>query len=112
MIYADFTSNFSQKILGRKIQKELYSGKYLKHSIAINQYILMIRIVSLLKYIQTKIQFTVFLITGLKKKKKYCSDAMEVHFNKEFVMPKNYNEDFNSSNCWICWRFVIDEVLK
>lgn len=36
MIYADFTSNFSQKILGRKIQKELYSGKYLKHSIAIN----------------------------------------------------------------------------
>ena len=37
---------------------------------------------------------------------------MEVHFNKEFVMPKNYNEDFNSSNCWICWRFVIDEVLK
>ena len=101
MIYADFTSNFSQKILGRKIQKELYSSKYQKHSIAKNQYILMIRIVSLLKYIQTKIQFTVFLITGLKKNE-YCSNVMEVHFNKEFVMPKSYNEDFNSTNCWIC----------
>ena len=36
MIYADFTSNFSEKILGRKIQKELYSSKYQKHSIAKN----------------------------------------------------------------------------
>ena len=37
---------------------------------------------------------------------------MEVHFNKEFVMPKKENEDFNSTNCWICGYDYSDEDVK
>ena len=32
----------------------------------------------------------------------YCGDVMVKHFNKELVMPKEDNEDFeNSTSCWI-----------
>ena len=44
---------------------------------------------------------------------KYCNDAMKKHFNKEFVMIKHDNEDFeNSSKCWICDNGYIDSDVK
>ena len=34
---------------------------------------------------------------------KYCSDVMKRDFNKELVMTKEDNKDFeNSTKCWIC----------
>ena len=37
------------------------------------------------------------------EERKYCSDAMGKHFNKELLMTKIDNEDFkNSTKCWIC----------
>ena len=34
---------------------------------------------------------------------KYCSDVMKKDINKEFVMNKKDNEDFeNSTKCWVC----------
>ena len=34
---------------------------------------------------------------------KYFSDVIKNHFNKELVMTKKDNEDFeNSTKCWVC----------
>ena len=44
---------------------------------------------------------------------KYCSEVMKKHFNKEFVMTKEDNEDFkNSTKCWICDNDYIDNSIK
>ena len=44
---------------------------------------------------------------------KYCSDMMEKHFSKEFVMAKVDHEDFkNSTNCLICDNDYIDNDVK
>ena len=44
---------------------------------------------------------------------KYCSDMMKRHFNKEFVMSKKDNEDFeNSTKFWICDNDYIDNDVK
>ena len=44
---------------------------------------------------------------------KYCSDVMKKHFNKELVMTKEDNEDFeNSRKCWICDNHYIDGDVK
>ena len=47
------------------------------------------------------------------KESKYCSDVMKKHFNKELVMTKKDNEDFeNSTKCWICDNDYIDNDVK
>ena len=47
------------------------------------------------------------------KVSKYCSDVMKKHFNKELVMTKKDNEDFeNSTKCWICDNDYIDNDVK
>ena len=47
------------------------------------------------------------------KESKYCSDVMKKHFNKELVMTKKDNEDFeNSTKCWICDNDYIDNDIK
>ena len=39
----------------------------------------------------------------MTEESKNCSDMMKKHFNKEFVMTKEGNEDFeNSTKCLIC----------
>ena len=44
---------------------------------------------------------------------KYCSNVMKKKFNKELVMTKEYNEDFeNSTKCWICDNDYIDGDVK
>ena len=44
---------------------------------------------------------------------KYCSDAMKKHFNKDLVMTKEDNEDFdNSTICWICDNDYFDGYIK
>ena len=44
---------------------------------------------------------------------KYCSEVMKKHFNKEFVMTKEDNEDFkNSTKGWICDNDYIDNYIK
>ena len=47
------------------------------------------------------------------KESKYCSDVMKKHFNKEFVMTKQGNENFkNSTKCWICDNNCVDNNVK
>ena len=44
---------------------------------------------------------------------KHCSDVMKKHFNKELVMTKEDNEDFeNSTKFWICDNDYIDAYVK
>ena len=44
---------------------------------------------------------------------KYCSDVMKKHFNKELVMNKKDNEDFqNSTTCRICDNDSIDNDFE
>ena len=43
----------------------------------------------------------------------YCSDVLKKLFNKELVMTKNDNEDFeNSTKCWIHDNDCIDNNVK
>ena len=44
---------------------------------------------------------------------KYCSDVMKNHFNKEFVMTKEDNEDLkNPTKCLICDNDYVDNYVK
>ena len=47
---------------------------------------------------------SVYHFTGsMIEESKYCSAVMKKHFNKELVMTKEDNEDFeNSAKFWIC----------
>ena len=41
---------------------------------------------------------------------RYCSDVMKKHFNKELMMTKEGNEDFeNCTKCWICDNSYVDD---
>ena len=52
-------------------------------------------------------------ILSMIKKSKYWSDVVKKHFNKEFVMTKEDNEDFeNSTKCWICDNDYIDGDIE
>ena len=47
------------------------------------------------------------------KEKEYCNHVMKNHFNKELVMTKEHNEDFEkSTKCWICDNNYIDGDVK
>ena len=47
------------------------------------------------------------------KENKYCSEVMKKHFNKELVMTKEDDEDFeNSTKCWICDNVYIHGDVK
>ena len=52
-------------------------------------------------------------INNITDESKYCSEVMKKHFNKELVMTKEDNEDFeNSSKCWICNNDYVDNDVK
>ena len=44
---------------------------------------------------------------------KYCGGVTKKHFNKELVMTKEDNEDFEiSAKCWICDNDYVDGGVK
>ena len=52
-------------------------------------------------------------INSMIGKSKYCNDVMKKHFNKELVMTKKDNEDFeNSTKYWICENDYIYNDVK
>ena len=54
-------------------------------------------------------------INSMIKESKYCSDVMKKHFNKELVMTKKDDEDFErstSTKCWICDNVYVDVDVK
>ena len=52
-------------------------------------------------------------ISSMIEESKYSSDVMKKHFNKELVMTKEDNEDFeNSTECWVCDNDYTDCDVK
>ena len=52
-------------------------------------------------------------ISSMIKESEYCSDMMRKHFNKELVITKKDNKDFeNSTKCCICDNDYIDNDVK
>ena len=52
-------------------------------------------------------------ISSMIEESKYCIDVMKKHFNKELVMTKKDNEDFeNSATYWIFNNDYIDNDVK
>ena len=51
-------------------------------------------------------------VNSMAKENKCCSDVMKKHFNKEFMMTKKDNEDFeNSTECQNCdYNYVNGDV--
>ena len=48
-------------------------------------------------------------INSMVEESQHCSDVMKKHFNKELVMTKKDNNDFeNSMKCWICDNAYVD----
>ena len=44
---------------------------------------------------------------------KYCSGVTKKHFNKELVMTKEDNEDFEIfTKCWVCQNDYVDGGVK
>ena len=54
-----------------------------------------------------------FISSSMTEESKNCSDMMKKHFNKELVMTKEGNEDFeNSTKCLICDNDNVDRDVK
>ena len=52
-------------------------------------------------------------ISSVIEESKYCSNVMKKHFNKELVMIKKENDNFEKSiKCWICDNDYIDNDVK
>ena len=53
------------------------------------------------------------VIINMIEESKYYSDVMKNHFNKEFVMTKEDNQNFkNCTKCWICDNDYVDNDVK
>ena len=52
-------------------------------------------------------------ISSMIEESKYSSDVMKKHFNRELVMTKKDNKDFeNPTKCWICDNAYVDVDVK
>ena len=52
-------------------------------------------------------------ISSMIEESTYCSDVTKKHFNKELVLTKKDNEDFeNTTKCWVCDNDYIDSDVK
>ena len=52
-------------------------------------------------------------IEAILKEYQYCKKVMKKHFNKNLIMDKEEEEQFQSSNtCWICEKIIHDDDEK
>ena len=51
-------------------------------------------------------------ITNIVEESKYCGHVIKEHFNKEFVMTKEGDKNFESlTKCWICDNYFSSKVM-
>ena len=115
MIYADFNSNLVPEDNGKQNPNESYTNKYQKHVVCSNGYKLQCVDYKFSKTFKSYLaEDTLYnFISGMIEESKNCSDVMKKHFNKELVMTKKDNEDFeNLTRCWICDTDYIDNGVK
>ena len=99
MIYADFESILVPKDNGKQNSKQSYTNKYQKHIACSYGYKLVCVDDKFSKPLKTYLgEDAVYnFIDSMIKESKYCSEVMKKHFNKEPVMTKEDNEDFENS---------------
>ena len=103
MFYADFESILVPEDNGKQNLNEFYTKKYQNHIACSCGYKLVCVDDKFSKPFELYlIEDTVYnFISIMIEEKKYCSDVMKKHFNKELVMTKEDNEGFeNSTKCW------------
>ena len=103
MVYADFESILVPEDNGKQNLNEFYTNKYQKHIACSCGYKLVCVDDKFSKPFELYlIEDTVYnFISIMIEEKKYCSDVMKKHFNKELAMTKEDNEGFeNSTKCW------------
>ena len=98
MIYAYFESILVLKDNGKQNQNEPYTNKYQKHVASSYGYKLVCVDDEFSKPFKSYLgQDAVYsFVSSMIEESKYCSDVMKKHFNKELVMSKKENEDFEN----------------
>ena len=114
MIYADFESTLLPENNGKQNPNESYTNKYQIHVAFCYGYKLVCVDIEFSEPFKSYLGEDTFynFISSMIEESKYCSDVMEKHFNKELVMTKKGNEDFDNSNkCWICeYDYIVNDV--
>ena len=115
MIYADIENILVPEDNVKQNPKESYTNKYQKHVSC--SYVYKLVCVNDKFSKPSKSYFgknAVYNFIGsMIVESKYCSDVMKKHFNKELVMTKEDNDDFeNSTKCWICDNNYINNDVK
>ena len=115
MIYADCESILVPEDNEKQNPDESYTNKYQKHVACSYGYKLACVDNKFSKPFKSYLGENVVynFISSMIKESKYCSDVMKKKFNKELLMTKEDNKDFeNSTKCWICDNDYIDCDVK
>ena len=115
MIYVYFESIIGPEDNGKQNSNESYTNKYQKHVAGSCDYKLLCIDNKFCKPFKSCLgENAVYnFINSMVKESKYCSDVMKKHFEKELLMTKNANEDFeNSTKFWICDNEYVDGNVK
>ena len=115
IIYADFGSILVPENDGKQNPEESYTNKYQKHIACSYGYELVCVDNKFSKPFKTHLGEDIVynFINSIIEESKYCSDVMKKNFNKELVMIKEDNENFNnSSNSWIYDNDYVDNDVK
>ena len=115
MIYADFKSTLVPEDNVKQNLNESYTSKYQKHVACSYGYKLVCVDDKFSKHFKSYLgdDAVYNFISSTIEESKYCSNVMKKYFNKELVMTKKDNEDFeNSSKCWICDNAYVDGDVK
>ena len=115
MIYADFESILVPEDNGKQNPNESCTNKYQKHVACSYGYKLICVNDKFSQPFKSYLgEDAVYPFnSSMIKESKYCSDVMRRHFNKELVMTKEDDEDFeNSAKCRICDNDYIDNDVN
>ena len=115
IIYLDFESILVPENSGKQNPEEYYTNKYQIHIACGYEYKLVFVDDKFSKPFKTYLKNnTVYnFVNSAIQESKYCNKVMKKHFNKELMMTKEDNEDFN--NCtkfWICHNDYIDTDVE
>ena len=114
MIYPNFESILLAEDNRKQSPKESYTNKYQKDVASRYGYKLV--------YVGDKFrkpfkcylgEDAVYDFINTIEENKYCSHVIKNHSNKEIVMTKEDNDNFeNSTKCWICGNDYLDNDVK
>ena len=115
MIYLDFESVLVPEDNGKQNSDEFYAKKYQKHVACSYGYKLVCVDDKFSRSFKSNLsEDAVYNFNNsIIEESKYCSEVIKKHFNKELVMTKKEDEDFEiSTKCWICDNVYVDDDFK